>query len=143
MGGAPHHQVQRNEWAGVEQVVHTGRKLSAVAVERLAFNPFAGADFVVAVRKPAAGHANAQVGIGAQQVAETQFGIQVGGRDRQPQCEIGAQKIRVVVVVEGVARQWFPAFVRLVVAELNEVARDRVDLGRHRQRGQQRQPLQN
>ena len=73
-------------------------------------------------------------------VHKAEFGIQIHRRERQPQRQVRAQKIRLVVVIKGVAGKRRVAFHRLVVAELDQVALDGINLRAGKKRGEQRQP---
>ena len=142
MRRASHHEIQRDELAGIEQVIHARGKFRAVAVVGFFLDPFAAANFIVAVGKTAAGHADGKIGIRAEAVDETEFRIEIDRRDGQPQREVRAEKIRLVVVVISVAGHRRAAFRRLVVADLDEVALERVNLRRRGERKQECQPAQ-
>ena len=73
---------------------------------------------------------------------EAEFGIQIHRRERQPQRQVRAQKIRLVVVIKSVTGKRRMAFHRLVVTELNQVALDGINLRAGEKRGGQRQPDQ-
>ena len=93
-------------------MINAGRNFRAVAVKGFAGIIRAAADFVVAVGKPAAGQPEGKIRVRPKAVDEAEFGIQIHRRDRQPQREIGAQKIRLVVVIKGVAGKRRVAFER-------------------------------
>src|SRR5579859_2146752 len=121
-------------------MINAGRDFRTVAVKRFAGIKRAAADFVIAVGKTAAGQAEAKIGIRPQAVDKTQFGIEVHRCERQSQGEVGAQKIRLVVIIKGVTGKRRMAFERLIIAELNQVALDRVNLGKNETRGKQGYP---
>ena len=77
---------------------------------------------------------------GPKTIDEAEFGIQIHRRERQPQRQVRAQKIRLVVVIKGVAGKRRVALHRLVVAELDQVALDGINLRRCGQRHEHRQP---
>src|SRR5579862_6648331 len=95
----------------------------------------AAADFIIVVAKPTASQAEGEIGFGPEAMDETEFGIQIHGRDRQPQREIGAQKIRLVMIIKGVTGERRVAFEGLIVTELNQVTLDRVNLGENQTGG--------
>ena len=140
MRRAAEDQIQRNQVAGIEQMINAGRNFAAVAVERLVGIIFAAVDFVVTVRKTAAGQADGEVRVRPQPVDKAEFGIEIHRRDRQPQRQVRAQKIRLVVIVKRVAGERRVALECLVVAELDQVALYGVNLRRRENRGEQRQP---
>ena len=67
---------------------------------------------------------------GPRPLTKPRFGIQINRRDRQPQRQVRAQKIRLVVIIKRVAGQRRVTFKRLVVAELDQVALDRGQFAR-------------
>ena len=88
----------------------------------------AAADFIVVVGKPAAGHAHAKVRVRTQAVDKTELGIEIHRRDGETQSEIGVQEIRLVVIIKGITGKRRMTFQGLIVAELKQVAPDRVKL---------------
>ncbi len=94
------------------------------------------AHFVIAVRETAAGEAEAEIRVGAEQLAEAQFRIEIDRGDGEAQGEVGVvQEIGLVVIKKGVAGNGRAAFDGLVVAELEQFAFDRVNLGEGRRTG--------
>src|SRR5258708_34833226 len=91
----------------------------AVAVERFAWQTWAGADCIVAVANAAARQTNSQIRVRPQCVDETEFRIQINRRECETQREIRAQKIRLIVVEKCIGRQWRMAFKSLIIAELD------------------------
>ena len=138
MRRAAHNQVQRNFVGGIEQMIDARRNFPAVAGEGFGLNEFAAADFIVAVGKSAARHAKGEIRVGSETMDEAEFGIQIHRRERQPQREVRAQEIRPVVVIKSVAGKRRVSLHRLVVAELDQVALDGVNLRRREHWEQQR-----
>ena len=140
MRRAAQDKVQRYPVLRIEPMINARGNFPAVAVERFAFNPFPAANLVVAVRETAARRADGKIRVWPQPVDEAEFGIQINRRERHAQREVRPQKIRLVVVIKRVARQRRAAFERLVVADLNQVAFDGINLRRGDGRQQQNQP---
>src|ERR1700743_460927 len=86
------------------------------------------ADFRIAIRKSSSGDAHAEVRILAQEMAEPDLGIQISRRDRQPQRDVGVQKIRLVPKIKRVARQRSMAFKGGVVTKLDQFPWKRIHL---------------
>ncbi len=101
-------------------------------------------DFIVAVGKTAARQSEAEICVRAEAVDEAKFGIHIDRRDGQPQREVRAEKIRLVVIIKGVARQRHVTLKRLVVTELDQIAPGRINLRGSEERNEQpeaQQPL--
>ncbi len=120
--------VEGDEPVGVEEVVEGDGGVAAVAGEGLFAVEVAEADFGVGVGESAAGDPEGEVGLGPEGAAEAEFGIEVNGGDRDAEGEVGADPLRSVHVVEGIGGEGATAFEGLVVADLDEVTRDRIDL---------------
>ena len=103
MRRAPQNQIQWNQVAGVEQVINTRGDFPAVALKRLAGIIGAAVDFVVTVRESAAGQTDGEIRVRPQPVDKTKFGIKIHRGERQPQGQVRAQKIRLVVIIKRVA----------------------------------------
>src|ERR1035437_3920668 len=140
MRRAAQDKVQRYLVLRIEQMINARGNFPAVAVERFAFNPFPAANLVVTVRETAARRADGKIRVWPQPVNEAEFGIQINRRERHAQREVCPQKIRLVMIIKRVARQRRAAFERLVVADLNQVAFDRINLRRSDGWQQQTQP---
>ena len=121
-------EIQRNLVARVEQMIHAAVDLRAIAIKGFPFQPFAVADFIVAVGKAAAGQAEGEIGVRSQSMVETEFGVNIRRGQGEPQREVGTEEIRLVMVIIGIGGQRGAAFHRLIVAELDEVALDRINL---------------
>jgi hypothetical protein len=142
MDRAAQKKIQRNQSARIEQMINARGNFPAVAVEGFARKKRAGANFIVAVAKTAAGDADAQVRVRTECADEAEFGVHINRRDRQPQRQVCAQKIRLVVIIKSIGRQRLVALEGLVVTELDEIALDRINLRGRKNRGEQRQPQQ-
>ena len=114
--------------AGAANQTGAGGNFRAVAFKRFALIKRAAVNFIVAIGITAPGQANRKIGIRPETIDEAEIGIQINRRDGQSQREVRAQEIRLVVVIKRVARQRRMAFKSLVVAELHEVARGRINL---------------
>ena len=134
MGRTAQDVVQRNHFPRIEQVIQARGHFRAVAGEGLARIIRAAVDFIVAVGKTAAGQPEAKIRARPDAIDETQLGIHINRRDGQPQREVRAQKIRLVVIIKSVARDRHMALKRLIVAELDQVAPGRINLRRSEQR---------
>ena len=119
MRRAAHNQVQRNFVGGIEQMIDARRDFAATT-------------------KSAAREAKGEIRVGSETMDEAEFGIQIHRRERQPQREVRAQEIRPVVVIKSVAGKRRVSLHRLVVAELDQVALDGVNLRRREHWEQQR-----
>ncbi len=111
----------------------------AVADERFALQKFPTANLVVAVRKPAARQPDGKIRVRAESMDKTEFGIQIHRRERHAQGDVRAQKIRLVMVIKSVGGHRRVALERLVVAELDQVAADGVNLREAEHRDEQPQ----
>ena len=109
-------------------MIDARRNFPAVAFKGLAGIIGAAVDFVVAVGESAARQPDAEVRVRTQPVDKAEFGIQIYRRHRQTQGQIGAQKIRLVVIIIRVAGKRRVALQGLIVADLDQVALDRVNL---------------
>ena len=130
MDDAAQHAVQRNQPPGIEAVVNAHGSFPAVAGERFRLQKFSAANFVVAVRVTAARQPDAQVGVLAQRVADAQFRVEIDRGNRQAQRQIGAVKVGGVEITKGVRGQRCLPLQRAVVANLNQLARRRINLGK-------------
>jgi hypothetical protein len=129
VGGAAQEAVQGDHGAGIEEVIEGGAPLDTMAVKGLGWAVSALANLLVGVGKPAAGQVEAQVGMGVEHAGDAQFRIEVGRGDGEAEGKVGAQEARFVEVVEAVASQGGRvAFEGLVVAGLDELAGDRINL---------------
>src|ERR1035437_4702049 len=102
----------------------------------------AAANFIVTVRKTAARQTDGKVRVRPQPADKAEFGIEIYRCERQPQRQVRAQEIRLVVIVKRVTGKRCVAFERRIVAELNQVAFDRINLRGDENRNEQRQPQQ-
>src|SRR6185312_14959385 len=109
-------------------MINALRNFSAMSDERFHRNKFSSADFIVTVGKSAACKADGIIRVRPQTLAEAEFGIHIHRRDRKPQSEVGAKKIRLVMIVKRVTGERHVSLKRLVVTELNQVTRDRINL---------------
>ena len=142
MRRAAQDEVQRNQVAGIEQMIDARGDFPAVAFEGLAGIVCAAMDFIVTVGKAAAGQAEAKIRVRPQTMDKAEFGIQIHRRHGQPQRQVRAQEIRLVMIIKRVAGERRMAFERLIVAELDQVALDRVNLRETKNGGEQHQPEQ-
>ena len=71
------------------------------AFEGLAGIECAAMNFIVAVGKSAARQADGKIRLRPQPVHEAEFGIKIHRRERQPQRQVRAQKIRLVVIIKA------------------------------------------
>ena len=93
---------------------------------------FSSPHFVVAVRKGAARHAEAHVGIWTECMRQSQLGIKINRRDSHAQREVVAIEIRAIQIIEGVSRDGGMTFERRVVAQMKKLALVGIDLRRSR-----------
>ena len=135
MRRAAQDEVQRNQVAGIEQMIDACGDFAAVAVKRLAGIIGAAVDFVVAVGEPAARQADGQSPCSAPARGQSRIRNPDIPAPRQPQRQVRAQEIRLVVIVKRVAGKWRVTFERLVVAELDQVALDRINLRKSQKSG--------
>src|SRR5260221_11978199 len=111
-----------------------------MAGERFDRNKFPGANLIVAVGKTAASDADCIICVRAKAVDKTQLGIQINRRERKTQREICLKKIRLIVIIKCVTGEWHVALKRLIIAELNQVARNGINLPGSKKWNEQRQP---
>jgi carbamoyl-phosphate synthase large subunit len=128
MRRAAQNEVQRNQVGGIEQMINARRNFAAAAFKGLAGIVRAAMDFVVAVGKTAARQADGKVRVRPQPVDKAELGIEIHRRHRQPERQVRAQEIRLVVIIKRVAGERRVALECLIVAELDQVALDRVNL---------------
>src|SRR5436190_9110326 len=107
-----------------------------MADERFVRQELAAANFVVTVGKPAARKPDPEVRVITNDLANPQFRIDVGRRNRQPQRLVCAEKIRLVMKIKHVKCQRRMSFQRAVVPELNQIARNRIYLTRCQKRAE-------
>src|SRR5687767_13899231 len=119
MGPYTQDTVERNSMGGVEEVVQVAGDLSAVTIERLFLPKFASSHFEIAVGKTATGDSHGKVRSFAEDLFESELGIDINRRQGHSECEIGPEKFRVVIVIEGIGSQRSFAFQRLVITELD------------------------
>ena len=108
-----------------------------MAGEGLLAQIFSLADFPVTVGKPAAGQADGQVRVRAQDMTDAQLGVHVNRRDGQSQSQIGLDEPRLVVIVKRVTGERAASLQRLIVTELEEPPFFRVELRARRPRSAQ------
>ena len=77
--------------------------LAAVARERFLPPVHALANLGITVGESAAGQAQSKVGLGTEQLADPQFGIEIDRRDGRSQGQVGTKKIRLIVIEETIA----------------------------------------
>lgn len=120
--------VQRDALPRVEAVIEAGGEFAAVAIEGFALQKPAGPHLGIAVREPSASEAQPQVGLRPHGMAHAHFAVEVGGGHGQTQRQVRTHELGLVQIVEGINRQRSMPFERLVVAELQELPLDGVDL---------------
>lgn len=98
---------------------------------------FPPANFLVSIGKSSAGNTYPQIRVLAQQMAKSHLRIEISGRNCESQGKVRlAQKIRLVTVIICVAGKRRVTLHRHVVANLQQIALDRIDLTKGRQRAQ-------
>jgi 3-methyl-2-oxobutanoate hydroxymethyltransferase len=121
-------------------MINAGGNLAAIPDERLAFFQISLADFGIAVRVAPPGDPNPHIRMFPEQVADPEFRIDVEWRNRGPEGEICAEEIRLVVVIEGITGDGTLPFQRLVVTDLDQMPRLRVNLGMGVENAQKKSP---
>ena len=124
----PQDAVERDLLAGVEQMIDGAGEFRAVAIERIGGVVFSVAKFKVTVGETAAGQAQAQIRVRTKRAAEAQFRIQINRGDRQAQGQIALIEIGLVVIIKHIAGDGRGPLQRLVEAELEKLARLRINL---------------
>lgn len=142
MRRAAQNQIERNFLIGIEQMINALRNFAAVAGERFGGNIFAIANLIVTVAITAAGQTDGVIGVWSEAVNEAEFRIQINRREGQAKCQIRFQEIRLVVIIKSVAGKGHVALKILIVAELNQITANRVNLRRSKKRNEQRQQHQ-
>ncbi len=104
MKGGAHHAVERHPGAVVEQVINAGGQFRSMAGEGLFRQIFSLIDFIIGIRKAATRQPDADVRMRSQRIPDPQFRIEINRRDGRPQREIGAQEIRLIVIIKRVLR---------------------------------------
>ena len=135
---ATQHAVQGNALPRVEQMIDTDRDTRAVSGERLITKPMAGSNLVVVVCESSAIEADADIAARPQCVTDAQFAVEINRGDGETQRSIGLAELRPIQVVEHVGADRRMALQRLLVTELEELARNRIDLCRGSRRDDRR-----
>ena len=78
----------------------------------------------------------AEIRVRPQPVDKAEFGIEIHRRHCQPERQVRAQKIRLVMIVKRVTGKRRVALECLIVAELDQVALDRINLRGNEDRGE-------
>ena len=133
---------ERNELVRIEAMVNTRARFGSVPGEGLFTPVLSTPDFGVGVRETAARQTDGEVRVRTERLANAEFGIDVNGRDGQPQRQVRLDKARLVEIVKSVAGERPTALQRLIVTELKEPALLRIDLragGRRRAQIDQKQ----
>ena len=77
-------------------------------------------DFVITIRKSAAGHAHSQIRLIPKKMIKSHFRVDVSGRHRQTQREIRVLEIGLVEVIKRVSSQGRVPFKRCVITKLDQ-----------------------
>ena len=88
--------VERNALVGIEAMVNARTGLRSVPGERFLPPVFPAPQFRVGVRETAARQTDREVRVRTERLANAEFGIDVNGRDRQAQGQVGLDKARLV-----------------------------------------------
>jgi hypothetical protein len=86
-------------------------------------------NFIVAIVEAAAEDPHSQVCVLSEQPFETQFAVQVNGRDGQAQRRVGCRHVWLVPIEERIGSGRTIVVQRLVDPQLEEASRFRVYLG--------------
>src|SRR5205814_10605815 len=120
VGGTAQNDVEGKQLVGIEPVIKANAGFRAMAYERLFAQVISPTNFPVTVGKSAAGQADGQVGVWAQGITDSEFGVHVNRSDGQSQCQVGLNELRLVVIVIRVTGKRPAALQRLIVTKLKE-----------------------
>jgi hypothetical protein len=99
-----------------------------VSEERFTLDKFPFTDLRIAVGESATGQAYAYVGVGSECSADAEFRVEINRSHRQAQRQIAAKKSRRVAVIECIAANRGMPLESLIIAQLDQLPRDRVNL---------------
>src|SRR5437870_3185765 len=101
MPNPAHNAVEGDLLPGIKKMIKAKGKLRAITQKGFARQISSATNFSIIIGEAPSRNTNAEVGVLAQRPADPQLRIQISGRQRQSQREVGLKKIRFIVIIES------------------------------------------